>query len=178
MRLRPDQSQPDLVVAEPSDAGVFRLWISGIGDPIELPAIRARLLPVLPIAGREVLAATFAADIPGGVQDLVALIGWDGARLRILGIETWSWRRDEGASFTMRVTASPDRQHLLLGCVATMGRPITRPFHLVWTDILAWRDQAPLIDASARPAPAGSWQADMAGYAAAWHCCWRSPRRG
>jgi len=164
LRLLPGADRLARVETEAGAGDVFRLWIEGRGDPVEVPALRARRLANLPIAGRELLALAFGADIAGeSSQDLVALAGWDGAQVRILALETLAWRRDDGAAFTMRVMATPDRDHLSLNCFASMARPVTRPFHRVWADLLQWRDGAPLADALPRPPLAGSWQEAMGG---------------
>lgn len=128
-----------------------------------LPPARARLLPALPIAGREVLRAAFGAD--GGAQttarDLCAVIGWDGLRLRILAVELLDWRGG-GAEISARLLAAVSEQRLILSCVGEAAAPLTQPYRVTWNDILGWQEGAPLraLDPH-RPHP-GTWQAQMA----------------
>lgn len=159
--LKPDSPRVPFTVAVL--AGVARLEIGGLAAGATLPADRLRLLPLLPIAGREIVAIAFGADTEAGTsRDLVALIGWDGERLRILAVETLSWRGPGGAALDTRIAATPDRLHLRLFRTESAARPVQRPYRDVWGDLLAWRDRAPLADALPhRPRP-GTWQAAMA----------------
>ena len=142
---------------------MFRLWIGPVDVPVEVPAMRARIVTVLPIAGRDVLAVAFGHAMAGvATTALLALVGWDGAQLRILALEPLTVRRGDGAGFSLHPRATADRQHIQLDCIATMARPVTQPFRLVWTDWLGWQDGAPLVDAAAHAPLAGTWQAELA----------------
>ena len=146
----------------------FRMTFAGWPLPIELPARRARLLAAFPLAGREVLAAAFAGDrspaeaVEHGRLDLVALIGSDGAALRVLGVEMLSWQGPGGASFDTMLDAPGHGVALRLARVATPPERATRSFHLIWSDYLAWRQGGPLADAAPRPPRPGTWQAALA----------------
>lgn len=141
------------------DQVAFR--IDGIDGAITLPAARARIAFALPIAGRDVAGVAFAADPPGGL-DLVALCGWDGACLRLLGLEILSYAGADGASLASRFAGVGDRTRLRIertGSVPRLRLPLRWEN---WTDLLAWRDQAPLADAPVRPPLAGTRQATLA----------------
>ncbi len=150
----------------------FRLDFSGPETgrlaPILLPARRARLLKTLPLAGREVLAVAFAGDrdradeMARGPLDLVALIGSDGMRLRILAVEMLHWQGRGGAGFDTMLDA-PGRGSLLrFARVASPPQPSTASRHWIWADYLAWRQGAPLADAAPRPPRPETWQAALA----------------
>ncbi len=173
--LKPGSPRVPLTLAVA--AGVARLDIGGLGAT--LPADRLRLLPPLPIAGREILPVAFGADTEAGTtRDLVAVIGWDDAQLRILAVETLSWRGPGGAALDTRLAATPNRRHLRLFRTESAARPVQRPYRDVWGDLLAWRDRAPLADALPhRPRP-GTWQAAMAAVRARMLDWLETPRTG
>jgi hypothetical protein len=136
--------------------------IDGIDGAITLPAVRARIAFALPIAGREVAGVAFAADPPGGSLDLVALCGWDGACLRILGLEILSYAGADGASLASCFAGVGDRSRLRIERTASVPRHGLPLRWESWTDLVAWRDQAPLADAPVRPPLPGTRQAALA----------------
>jgi hypothetical protein len=131
------------------DQAAFR--VDGIDGAITVPAARARIAFALPIAGREVAGVAFAADPPAGSLELVALCGWDGACLRILGLEMLSYAGADGASLASRFAGVGDRTRLRVERTASVPRPRLPLRWESWTDLLAWRDQAPLADMPVRP---------------------------
>lgn len=158
-RLRPDQD--GALALTPDGAGQILFRADGIDGAIVLPAAGARLAMLLPIAGRQVAGITFAAD---ATLDLVALIGWDGAMLRILGLEVLGWRRPDGAMLSSRFAGVGDRTRLRITRVAATPRPGLPHHWESWTDLLAWRDGAPLADAPVRPPLPGTAQARLAAF--------------
>src|SRR4051812_3165919 len=74
------------------------LRFEGVEGAIMVPSARARIAFALPIAGREVAGVAFGADAAGTTLDLVALCGWDGACLRLLGLELLSLSGAGGAN--------------------------------------------------------------------------------
>ena len=129
---------------------------------------RARVLNVMPIAGREVLVAAFEGNTCTGIyQELMAVIGCDDAGvLRLLAIETLScrdnqttaaWRRTSG-----RFEAEPRRAALILQMRSTARLPTRPPGPRPgpeqterWTTRLAWRGDGPLRPPEAMPARPG-----------------------
>jgi hypothetical protein len=142
------------------DQAAFR--IDGIDGAITLPAARARIAFALPIGGRAVAGVAFAADAPGASLDLVALCGWDGACLRIVGLETLSYAGADGASVASRFAGVGDRTRLRIERTASVPRHGLPLRWENWTDLLAWHDQAPLADAPVRPPLPGTRQAALA----------------
>jgi hypothetical protein len=136
---------------------VFRC--DGIDGAITLPDAEARIAMALPIAGRQVAGIAFAAAVS---LDLVALVGWDNARLRILGLEVLRWQSADGAMLSSRFTGVGDRTRLLVAREAATPRPGLPRRWETWTDLLAWRDGAPLADAPVRTPLAGTMQARLA----------------
>jgi hypothetical protein len=135
------------------DDALLRITIDGVVVPCELPALRARLLSILPIADREVMIVAFGVDRePPITQDLVAIIGWDGGQERILDVESLSWHRPDGADLSLRLFATADRQRLMLSYLATTPRhSATDLVRTGWNDFLEWQDGAALVDAPPRP---------------------------
>lgn len=127
----------------------------------------------LALAGREVLVVAFAGDrddaaaTARGPLDLVAMIGSDGVRLGILGVEMLSWKGRAGAGFDTMIDAPGHGTVLRLARVASPPQAATASRHLTWTDYLAWRQGGPLADAAPRPPLAGTWQAALAAVRAA-----------
>ncbi|MCW3473995.1 hypothetical protein [Limobrevibacterium gyesilva] len=164
-RLRPDRPGP--VVLLPAESGRMALRCEGIDDAVTVPGARARIAMLLPVAGRDIAGIAFAADGIAGRLDLMALAGWDGARLRILGMEVLGWAGADGSSLSSRFAGVGDRTRLRVQRVAAMPRPgapkVGAPkVWETWTDLLAWRDRAPLADSPVRPGAPGSWQARLA----------------
>ena len=133
-----------------------------IDGAITLPATRAHIVFTVPIAGREVAGIAFAADRPDATLDLVALCGWDGACLRVLGLEIYSLAGPDGANLASRFAGVGDRTRLRIERTAAIPRPGLPLRWEIFTDLLAWRDQAPLADTPVRPPLAGTRQAALA----------------
>jgi hypothetical protein len=146
----------------PQERVAFRA--SGLAPAIDLPAPRARIAALLPIAGRQVAVLAFGADPPGSAArlDLAALVGWDGAVLRVLALEVLNWQAASGAWLATRLAATADRTRLLLTREAAVPRGALPWQREHWTDLLGWRDGAALADAPPRPPAPGTWQAQLA----------------
>jgi hypothetical protein len=103
-----------------------------------------RVLRALPVAGREVLVAEFQGNRGTGVaQKLAAVIGWDDAAgLRILAIETLSFRDAQTSAASRRMTgaleATPGRDALLLRHETALRRGRGAERREAWTTRLAW----------------------------------------
>jgi hypothetical protein len=149
-----------------SDAGeAFVIAFTGAGAPegeIRLPSWYAdgRVVRTLPIAGREVLLASFQGNRGTGVaQKLAAVIGVDdGGALRVLGIETLSFHDAQVSTASRRmegvVEPRPERDALLLR-MSTTGRVRPRPETTErWTTRLAWAGTG-VLAAEPTPAEAG-----------------------
>ena len=134
----------------------------GVVGAVTLPQARARIAMWLPIAGREIVGIAFAADPPGGMLDLLALVGWDGACLRILGLEVLAFTGVDGASLSSRFAGIGDGTRISIARTAGVPRHGLPKRWETWIDLLAWRDLAPLADAPVRPPLPGTRQADMA----------------
>lgn len=136
---------------------------AGLAPAIALPAPRARLAGLLPLAGRQVAMLAFAADPSAASRlDLMALVGWDGARLRVLALEVLRWQAPDGAALDTRVRASSDRMRVELRRDAGAprgGRPWLRES---WIDLLAWQEGGPLRDAPRRAPVPGTFQSRLA----------------
>ncbi len=145
----------------------LRLDFAGWPEPIRLPARRARLIVALPLAGREMLLAAFAGEpdeaaaTARGPLDLVAVIGSDGTRLGILGVEMLAWKGHAGAGFDTMLDAPGHGTVLRLARIASPPQASTASRHLIWSDYLAWRQGGPLADAAPRPPRPGTWQAAL-----------------
>jgi hypothetical protein len=141
---------------------------SGVGaeqlTPIDLPCVQVTLSGRLVLARREMLLASFPSEAtPKNAKlGLVAVIGWDGARMRILAIEPETIQTEEGADLSVRLASSADDAILRLTYELSAPRGPTLPFHLQWIDMLGFRPMSPLKDIAARPALAGSCQAALA----------------
>ncbi len=151
LQLRPESPPAKFSLA--IDDALLRITIEGVVVPFEIPALRARLLSILPVADREVMIVAFGVDRePSITQDLIAIIGWDGSTERILGIENLSWHRADGADLSLRLFATADRRRLLLSYLATIPRrSATDLVRTGWNDFLQWQDGAALVDAPPRP---------------------------
>jgi hypothetical protein len=130
---------------------------------VSVPALRSRLVALLPVAARQVALLAFGADPPGGPGrlDLAAFVGWDGTCLRVLALEVLTWRAAAGATLDSRVAAIGERTGFALARDAAAPRGATRWQREHWTDHLAWAERASLADAPTRPPPPGSWQAQL-----------------
>jgi hypothetical protein len=145
-------------------AEAFAITFTGPGAPegeVRLPTWYSdgRVLRTLPIAGREVLLASFQGNRGTGVaQRLAAVIGIDDAgALRILGIETLSFDDAQVSTASRRmegvIEPRPERDALLLRQTTT-GRVRPRPETSErWTTRLSWSSQRVL---TAEPTPPGA----------------------
>jgi hypothetical protein len=131
---------------------------------VTLPAARAHLMALLPIAGRQVAVVAFGADPPASLArlDLAAFVGWDGACLRVLALEVLLWQAEGGGVLSGRFAATGDRTRFALTRDAGAPRGARPWLREHWTDMLAWHDGAALADAPPRPPLAGTWQARLA----------------
>jgi hypothetical protein len=143
------------------DQAVFRA--GGIVGAVTLPQARARIAMWLPIAGREIVGIAFAADPPGGMLDLLALVGWDGACLRVLGLEVWNSAGADGGSLASRFAGIGDRTQIRIARTAGIPRPGLPKRWETWLDLLSWQALSPLADAPVRTPLPGTWQAELAG---------------
>lgn len=165
--LRPGQPRAAIQVrTEALPAGeAFVIALAGPAAPegaIRLPTWYGdgRILRALPIAGREVLVAAFQGNRGTGVaQTLMAVIGCDDAgALRILGIETLSFRDAQVGSATRRLDggleAAPERDRLVLRHASAARRGNRRETPERWTTALAWTGRG-ILAAPATPPRAG-----------------------
>ncbi len=150
--------RPMLLPGAESGAGRDALLVLPGGARCFCPPQRARVLADLPFRAGAVVAVRFACDTPQATQDLLALIGADGA---LLALERLSWQHGR-ASFVTRFAMLPDREHLSLERVAMFpgGGPGRPSRHESWTDYLR-RDASGMSDAPVRPALAGTMQAAL-----------------
>jgi len=127
--------------------------LGGIG----VPAGRARVLARFALGGAPAVALAFAADLPEGERDLLAVA----AAGRVVALEVFLWRGADGSRLYTRLSAVPDGRRLRLE--RTASAPRGRGFrHEQWTDYLDWRKAGPMADAPVRPVLAGTWQAALA----------------
>ena len=158
VRLRPGGPAAGLrLTVHPMATG---LSFTGFRESFVLPG-EASILGTFPIAGRELLGITFDASALAGVtQKLAALIGWDGKTLRILDVETLAFSSgDNGSQSTLKAQlAAGDAAHLRFTVEASRAERHKAAHHESWTDLLAWREGAPLTTADPGKA-AGPWQA-------------------
>lgn len=124
---------------------------------VAVPVGRGRLMANFSLGGTTASALAFAADLPEGVRDLVAVV----AGGVVLALELLAWHGEDGSRLQTRLSAVPDRQRLRLerNASAPRGRGSRRED---WTDYLAWQAGAPMADAPVRPVLAGTWQASLA----------------
>lgn len=124
---------------------------------IDLPAERARVLARFALGGAPAVALAFAADLPEGERDLLAVA----AAGRVVALEVLSWRGADGSRLYTRLSVVPDGRRLRLERTASAPRgPGYRREQ--WTDYLAWQAAGPMADAPVRPVLAGTWQAGLA----------------
>ncbi len=165
VRLRPGGVAE--VVTLRAEGGRCRLLLED--GSVLLPGAPERIA-ALPVAGRQMAAAGVA--LPSG-QVLAVLAGWDGARMRILAVESWDWHGSGPRRLGLRLAAVPDDRRVRLLYEAVLasprgdgtGRVVVR--REAWTDILAWQDEGALRSEPLRPVLAGTWQARMAATRAA-----------
>jgi hypothetical protein len=139
----------------PPAALAASLFLPG-GAIFSCPPGRAALLAVLRMRGMEVAVISFAADPPGGTQDLLGFIGPDGG---LLALERRFWRSQDEDELSSRFALLPDREHIALARMASRRDVPTR--HSSWTDYLRC-DAGRLVDAPAHAPRPGSWQAFLA----------------
>jgi hypothetical protein len=155
------------VVLERAEDGRAVMRCESTPQTITFPATRARIAMMLPLAGRDLAGLAFGADTPAGRLDLLALAGWDGAQLRILGLEVLAWTGADGSSLSSRFASYGDRSALRVQRTAgsrqppAEGKPARTRWES-WTDVLAWKDRSILTDAPIRPGAERSWQARLA----------------
>ena len=89
------------------------------GGPVLLPGAPERIA-ALPIAGRQVVVA--GVSLPSG-QVLAVLAGWDGAQMRILGVESWDWHGSGPRRLGLRLAAVPDDRRVRLLYEALLATP-------------------------------------------------------
>jgi hypothetical protein len=161
LRLLPDEEAITLALQPGADT--TRIVFAGAAAkqlrPIELPSAELRLSGRLAFAGREMLLTSFPAT---EALDVLAIIGWDGGCLRILGLEPLSVRSAEGPRLSLRVTANNTEPTVHLTYELSAPRGPTLPFHLEWIDTLGFRPLSPLADTATRPPLAGGCQARLA----------------
>lgn len=146
----------------PAERGEAFAIAFGTQGEIRLPTWYGdgRVLRALPVAGREVLVAEFQGNRGTGVaQKLAAVIGWDDAAgLRILAIETLSFRDAQTSAASRRMTGAleptPARDALLLRHETVLRRGRGPERREAWTTRLAWSGTG-LPTAPATPPRAG-----------------------
>lgn len=160
--LRPQVASEIGFAPLPRERLAFRA--AGLEPTIDLPAPRARIAALLPIAGRQVAVLAFGADPPASPArlDLAAVVGWDGAVLRVLALEVLNWRAPSGGWLATRFAAAGDRERLLLTREAAAPRGIRPWMREHWIDMLAWQDGSALLNSPPRPPVAGTWQSRLA----------------
>jgi len=140
-------------------AGTDTVSVRGPGGVrgILLPARRARIIDVLPVAGHDIAAIAFAADRDGaGDLDLLALVGSDAVEPRILGLEVLSWVGGDGSALYSRIGVDHNGRGVRIERSAQRARDSAPE---AWTDLLFWRARAPLEDGAVHLAAPGSCQA-------------------
>ena len=155
------RGRPARMALEPDDPDQVMFSREGVIGAVALPQARARIAFVLPIAGREVAGIAFGSDGRGATLDLVALVGWDGACLRILGLEVLKASGPDGALLSSRFAGVGDRTRLSITRTAADPRPGLPKRWENFTDYLAWCELAPLADAPVRPPLPGTRQAAL-----------------
>lgn len=158
--LRPGRLGEWLIAAEGAGTSVFRA--EAMDGAIALPSPTAHMAALLPMAGRQVACLAFAVPLPQGALSAIALAGWDGARLRLLGLEVANWQGAAGGRLWSRLGGVGDRTRLRIAREAASVRPGLPRAWENWTDYLAWRNGAALATVQIRPPPAESWQARLA----------------
>ena len=147
---------------EPAGGDQAALRFEGVEGAITVPSARARIAFALPIAGRQVAGVAFGADAAGTTLDLVALCGWDGACLRLLGLEVLSLSGAGGANLASRFAGVGDHTRLRVERTAAVPRPGLPLRWESFTDFLAWREKGPLADAPVHSPLPGTRQAALA----------------
>jgi hypothetical protein len=139
----------------PRDTGQdgARIELAGVA----VPARRARVLAAIRLGGIPAACLAFAADLPEGERDLLAVA----AAGRVMAIDVLTWRGIDGSHLFTRLSAVPDGVRLRLERTASAPRErgVRRE---AWTDYLAWQAGAAMTDAPVRPVLAGTWQASLA----------------
>ncbi len=158
----PQRGHAARLTLDPDDPEKVSFGGDGVVGSVTLPQARVRIAALLPIAGRELAAIAFAADRLGTTVDLLALIGWDGLCLRILGLEVLSLSAPDGTSLSSRFAGVGDHSRISITRTAAIPRAGRPKRWENWIDLLAWRNLAPLADAPVRAALLGTRQAEFA----------------
>lgn len=162
-RLRPDTLSALGFTPLPRERVEFRA--SGLAGTVIVPVARVALRAVVPLADRAVALLSFAADrdAPAGRLDLAAIVGCDADGLLLLALEVLRWQAEPAhgglaATLSTRISATGDRSALLLRRDAAVPRGNLTQRRESWTDVLAWRNAAPLADTPPWPPLKGTWQ--------------------
>lgn len=160
--LMPDA--PGKLTLTSAAGGLVALRSDNVAGEVLLPAGRARLVAVLPIAGRDIVAVGFADDPTGGGGDLelVAFVGWDGSWLRVLALDVLGWQGMDGSLLWSRMAATSDRMKLRIERDTAGPRAGRTRAWEHWTDYFVWQEGGALADAPVRPALPETWQARLA----------------
>lgn len=152
-RLRPGQTSAIALAPLPQERVAFHA--SGLDGAIVLPAARARLIGLLPLPDRDAALLAFAADSPQAAADLLAVVVWDGAGLRIAALDVLAWQSGDGAHLATRPAW---HGALILARTAAAPRGGLMWRRESWTDYLAWQGAGAFIDRPARPPAPQTWQ--------------------
>lgn len=152
--------------ARPTPAQPGPTWGAAAGEDlppvafagVTVPAGRARRLASVWLGGGEAACIAFAADLPEGERDLFVIA----AGGRVVAIDVLTWRGTDGMRLSTRLSAVPDGSRLRLQRTASAPRGRATRWE-AWTDYLAWRPGAAMVDAPVRPVLEGTWQAALSG---------------
>ena len=133
-----------------------------IGQGFRCPALRARVLGLLPLRGIAVTQVAFGADSLNCSADFLALLGPDG---RLLALDILSLTQQHApqtttnttTSITTRIAAMADHRHISLERNGAHHATATRWRREAWTDYWRWTGSA-LENAPARQVLEGTWQ--------------------
>lgn len=126
--------------------------------PLRWPALGARLLGILPLAGRQVVTFVFTPPrVTARDLSLLLVAGADGRRVGILALELWHWEGMAGEWLASTLDAPGGGVELRL--VRYAHAPKAGPGAVTyWSDHLFWQEGAPLLARAPRPPAAASWQ--------------------
>lgn len=134
------------------------LWLPG-GAVFTCPPTRARLVGVFRLREMDVAAVSFAADRADSSQDMLAMVGPDGA---LLALEPYGCA-NASRSMSTRVAMLADRRHITFERnAACHGVPYRPDFwrREAWTDYLRLSD-ARLDDTPPREVLPDTWQCGL-----------------